>query len=772
MGPAEVKQRLYRAVRRRHGLGRGTSFGEQDADDALESLLRASSLGLKERISSRFDASFFFGPEQHVALSSQIRQRFPSNARRLADLAEAVCKGGIAVLGRVTCLVPGKIDWQADPVSQRRCWPVGPMDEADATGVVGADVKYVWEVNRHQFLVTLGRAFWVTQEPRYARQAVALIDDWIAKNPVGCGVNWCSHLEVAMRAISWLWAMPFLLAWQDLDEVFLRRWLASLGRHHDHLAHNLSVFTDPTNHLIGEAFALWMLSICLPYLPRAQEREELATRILVREVERQVAADGVNREQATSYHRFVLDFYLQLCILAHRNGRSLPAIVNQRLEAMLEFAAALAGSYGNAPMIGDSDDARGIPLQELTGWDFRDLLSTGALLLGRGDWKRLAGEMSEASLWLLGPKASDRYTSMPVDAASSLSKVFSSGGYCFLRSAAVNTDAELLFDVGSLGLLPNAAHGHADALSVIVRIKGRYLLTDPGTGTYFTDAAVRNAFRQTCAHNTVTVDRIDQADIFDTFKWVNPTRTRLLNTFVGDDFDYAEAMHDGYRRLRSPVDHYRAALNIKPWGWIIVDRLAGGGEHAIARHFTVPPDARLLSDSSDSCSVVDEVSGYGVRLAFPGTEQSSAQLRHEPVLWSPRYGHWERTRRVELYSYTRTPVIFLTFITPIEPSQDCAPAATDSSRYHLEHITNGKGVLCTRRTSAGLTDLLVVNPQGANLVLADGCTTDARLLFVRSTPEGTVERAFLAGAEKSVRLGSFELRTTSATQYGSFVHAR
>ena len=81
---------------------------------------------------------------------------------------------------------------------------------------------------------------------------------------------------------------------------------------------------------------------------------------------------GVNREQATSYHRLVLDFYIQFLILANRIGEEIPEHSVRRIEAMIDYVASLAGSSGNAPMIGDSDDARGIPLMELIGWDFRD----------------------------------------------------------------------------------------------------------------------------------------------------------------------------------------------------------------------------------------------------------------------------------------------------------------------------------------------------------------------------------------------------------------
>ena len=56
-----------------------------------------------------------------------------------------------------------------------------------------------------------------------------MVADWLVQNPGGLGVNWCSHLEVAMRSISWLWTLPYVIAWDGLDADVLRRWLISLA---------------------------------------------------------------------------------------------------------------------------------------------------------------------------------------------------------------------------------------------------------------------------------------------------------------------------------------------------------------------------------------------------------------------------------------------------------------------------------------------------------------------------------------------------------------
>src|SRR6185369_4323 len=118
------------------------------------------------------------------------------------------------------------------------------------------DVKFVWEVNRHQFFVTLARAFAYTDDERYAEACVAMARRWREANPTGTGVNWASNLEVAVRLLAWIWTIDLLQGARALSNDELRPWLASAAAHRDHLAAHLSTFTDPTNHLIGEVAAL------------------------------------------------------------------------------------------------------------------------------------------------------------------------------------------------------------------------------------------------------------------------------------------------------------------------------------------------------------------------------------------------------------------------------------------------------------------------------------------------------------------------------------
>jgi uncharacterized heparinase superfamily protein len=604
------------------------------------------------------------------------------------------------------------LDWNADPRSGWH-WPERPLDEGSAVAatraataanaLVGIDVKSVWELNRHQFLVTLGCASWFERAAGHDEFAIALIDGWIEQNRGGVGVNWASPLEIGLRSISWLWSMGFLLAAPTIANELKVRWIRSLAQHYQALKGRLSLHSDRTNHLIGETTALWMLAAAMPGLPGAERQRERASGILAVEIERQVTADGVSREQSIGYHCFVIDMYVQVVALARRLAIALPPVIETRLTSMLDFLARVLGPAGEVPQIGDGDDGRALPFPASLGARERAeaLLAVGAQLFGRPQWSPRRGECSDLVYWLLGREAAAAVPARSDERADTSSIVLREGGYCFLDAVSeTGQSRQLVFDVGGLGYLPNAAHEHADALSILARVNGTLVLGDPGTGTYTGSAAIRDRFRGTAAHNTVTVDDLDQADMLDTFKWVNPVRSELLAWSSTDEFDYVAARHGGYRRLRRPVDHRRDVLFVRPDYWTVVDRIEGSGEHRIVRRFHFPPGIELTRRDGTTVDAVSRRTGDGVRLVFPDeSRERAATLRIEPSLWSDRYGRWDAARCVAVENAGAAPWNLPMLIVPLEAGDsrlrlvDCSAghgdAADRSARGSLVCRTTG-----------------------------------------------------------------------------------
>jgi len=137
-------------------------------------------------------------------------------------------------------------------------------------------------------------------------------------------------------------------------------------------------------------------------------------------------------------------------------------------------------------------------------------------------------------------------------------RVFPEGGYYILGdSFETEREVRLVADVGPLGYLSIAAHGHADALAFTLAVGGKEIFIDPGTYAYHTQKKWRDYFRGTSAHNTLRVDGLDQSVIGGNFMWVHHARAMCESWASDAERDRLVGRHDGYIRLRDPVSHRR-----------------------------------------------------------------------------------------------------------------------------------------------------------------------------------------------------------------------
>jgi Heparinase II/III-like protein len=210
-----------------------------------------------------------------------------------------------------------------------------------------------------------------------------------------------------------------------------------------------------------------------------------------------------------------------------------------------------------------------------------------------------------ASAWLV-PPGSPVEPALPAPAAEPRDFHAEDGGLVVLRRGG----RRLTMDVGPLGYLSIAAHGHADALSVTVAVDGRDVLGDPGTGSYYAEPAVRAAFRGTRAHGTAAVDDLDQSVPGGPFLWVRHATTTVRA--VDLDRGLVEAEHDGYTRLAEPVRHRRYLL--APPGAaaaLVVDLFTGAGAHRLRTAWPVHPDLEVR-DGDGRHVVADPATGEDV----------------------------------------------------------------------------------------------------------------------------------------------------------------
>jgi hypothetical protein len=529
--------------------------------------------------------------------ASLFRRRFPVECERLLRRADRAVAGRFDLLGLCDVSFGHPIDWQLEPLSQKRTgnahWSAINYLDPDVAG----DKKITWELNRHGHFVTLGQAYLLTKNDRYAEAFIDQLTSWLEANPPCRGINWASSLEVAIRCIAWLWALPCFAWSRRLSPTIIWRVLKSLVQQGGHVESYLSHYFAPNTHLTGEALGLLYLGTALPWVTDAARWRELGLRILLEQLPRQVQPDGVYFEHASYYHRYTTDFYVHTMLLARARGLVLPQAVSQTLGRLLDHLLWITRPDGRSTLYGDEDGGRLLALHQREASDFRDTLQVGAALCGEGTWKWAAGPAGPEVLWLLGPEGLETYDRLWSVEPDSLVRRFPASGFVVLRDGWSKRSTYVFVDAASHGAM-NYVHAHADALSFEYASGGVTWIVDPGTYTYTKDPALRDQFRTSSGHNTLVVEGQSQSQPNGPFSWSQVADTTLQEVTATAEAASCKGEHNGYERLDPPVRHQRSIQLVKRPDrasgtyLIIEDRVMTAGSYRYQLRFHLAPDCK------------------------------------------------------------------------------------------------------------------------------------------------------------------------------------
>ena len=645
-----------------------------------------------------------------------VHEHFPEWIDRTVAEADRLCRREIMLLGHEPVQLGAEIDWHRDPVAgriwERRFW----ADYRLVGDSEGRDPKIIHELNRHQHLPRLAKAYFLTGDERYASEAVAQLNSWIDQNPPGLGINWQSSLEIGIRAISWMWTIFLLLPSQSFDDASAQRIGDSLFAQLEHIHRYPSVFSSPNTHLIGEATALFIAGLVFRDRKRPAAWLRQATAMLGEAAAKQVLDDGVYGELSSCYHCYALDFFLQAIVLAEQDEISFPEPLQRAVPGMLQFLMHLTQPDGALPLLGDDDGGRALALVKRDYRSFQDGLCLGAILYRRGDFKRQAGAFCEEALWMFGKQAWETYGQLESAEPTETQGRYGRAGYVIQRSGWGALDSHLVFDCGGLGIL-TGAHAHADALSVTLFSRGRELLVDPGTFVYNGAPEWRSYFRSTRAHNTVSIDGRDQAEQRGTFHWKTELTAQAAKEFTLPGLDYVEGEHGGYRRMPQGVTHRRRILHVPPESWIVVDDFRGSGEHRFDFHYHLAPGVEISRLERDESGVVAgaEQAGLLLRLVADRPVASADLIRGETAPiggWASRgYGGKRPCCTLRTTITGPAPAAAMTFIMQVLDGS-CDPVVR---RLAME---SGSGIACAYEHH-GFEDIAVLSTGESEMAVAD-----------------------------------------------------
>jgi hypothetical protein len=449
------------------------------------------------------------------------------------------------------------------------------------------DIRVAWEPSRLQQLVSLAL---LASEDDLRDEVVRLFEqqllDWVEKNPPYIGIHYVSVMECALRILSVCHAADLMRPYLKSSTPVWQSILGVVESHADLIVNRLSLYSSAGNHTIAECVGLIYAGLLFPEFKQAKKWQGTGVQLLQKEAARQFYPDGGGVEQAINYHLMITD----LCGLAVELMQSkqipcteLKAIV---IKARL-FLADFFDENWQLPSIGDSDGG-----------------------------------------FALSPYLRLSHIKPPLQEPL---KTYSDSGYSIVRQ----NDWAIIFDHGELGMQPSYGHGHSDALSVVLRKARHWFLLDAGTFTYTGDPVLRKYFRGVAAHNTISIDGLDQARQRSSFMWTQPYKATLEHANIDKGEIVLLGSHAGYME-QAGVRHWRGLI-IRGETLLVWDCLTGSGEHTCRLTWNLGGDVQeesggiyRLSHNEEQCLIC--IDSFQNSELFKGSE-------NPPAGWySPLYG--------------------------------------------------------------------------------------------------------------------------------------
>ena len=427
----------------------------------------------------------------------------------------------------------------------------------DLPGSVDPDVPLLWRYNLHYF-------DYLQQDGLRWETGQRLIENWIVRNPVAAGAVGWQPYTLSLRIVNWL---KFMSAHRH----FPVETVQSLCLQTENLTRQVE-YHILGNHLFANGKALWFAGEFL----NQEQWQTLGRRIIIEQLEEQFLSDGAQFELSPMYHAIATEDLLDLINLCHSVGDdALRARLEPVVERALVWLRTVVDSAGRIPLLNDS--AHGIAPSNAALREY-----AGRLQVRRAP----ATTMTNFDHNWRGANVS---------------------GYWVLEMDAFR----VLFDTAVLGPDYLPGHAHCDMLSLLLEFRGQSILAD--TGVYEYEATPRRLYsRSTMAHNTVTIDGLEQGDIWKSFRLGRRGAPKDLAVTRSS----VSCSHTGFEQWRPGIRHVRTLLFLND-GFEVADTVTGRAKHRYSARFHFAPGIEVAAVSPSTFragELLFEITGTSPRL--------------------------------------------------------------------------------------------------------------------------------------------------------------
>lgn len=587
------------------------------------------------------------------------------------------------------------------------------------------DRKLAHEFNRRQYFFTLGAAFWLTGDERFAECFTSRLAGWMRENSSNDDTNRASGSEVASRAMSWTWAFHFFKDAKHFTSELFQQALKFVYRHGEYLTKNISTADRENVRLTGEALGLYYLGTQFQFFKAARAWRETGAKILYEELDRRIAPDAERFEQSICRQRDAANFYTHFFILQTLSGeeadKESQRKLGARLQSLVDFLMFATRPGGTTPITGDGDGGTCLPLGGGKRDDFRAALSTNAVLFERGDYKFVAGEFAEETLWLLGGAGEHSFENLAALIPEESSAAFEASGYYVMRDGWARADNFSLIAGGASGALAvDVAVGSEQTSSVSLEIYARHESEE-----------LSNCFHSIEERRASLIE--DESPSKTTGEIRRQTKNRAeLNRWISEPrFDFFEGSRRGDCG-HSPATHTRSVLFLKNDYWVFRDFVKASGEHDYKLNFHLDSAADPQIESAEDrsvCVIKSPGAKSGFRLFAFG---DNGEWQRKTGSISDCDGGTVGAPLMQFVSSGTGAQEFFTFLLPTEANAD-APQVSETE------IIGGRAFVVNFR---GFQDLLVFT-DGGQIIRTEIFDTNFSFLWARVGAEEITPEEFV-----------------------------
>lgn len=518
------------------------------------------------------------------------------------------------------------IDW--------RYWPV-------------KDNELRWQLHRHKWFTPMGKAYRVSGDEKYAVEWTKQYIDWIKKNPLvkvdkkeyemtgdnqlkgdveNARFAW-RPLEVSNRLQDQTSQFQLFLPSPSFTPEFLTEFLVN---YHKHAIHILGNYSAQGNHLLFEAQRMIYAGAFFPEFKEAAAWRKSGIDIMNREINVQVYNDGGQFELDPHYHLAAINIFCKALNIADLNGfrNEFPQEYLDTIEKMIVFYANVSFPDYTNPCFSDAK-----------------LTNKKEMLKNYRNWSK----MFPKNQFIKYLATDGKEGALP----EYLSKGFLKSGFFVFRNSWGTDAMQMVVKAG-----PKAFwHCQPDNGTFELWFNGRNLFPDTGAYVYAGSAEVmklRNWFRQTRVHNTLTLDGCNlETTQSVTGLWQPEGKEQILVT-----------ENPGYKGLK----HRRTVFFVDQAYFVIVDEATGNARGTVNLNYHFREGAVNVDAEKNMVTTAYEGPSNVKLQCFP---EKSASLRAEEGWRSTAYR--QRVARTSVaFDTNKDDAEAVRYITVIYPVKDVA----------------------------------------------------------------------------------------------------